>query len=155
MPRDHKRRSVAHTALAAIEDEIAVRRRELAVLERARDTIARGVAEAAGRCGAWTQRSPCAGTIHSVWCRGCGFTTWRCDAHGSRRAAAAVLRHHEHEAHGAGWATTAEDEGGVPGGGEAVPLGGVSPPSAARGDYEGRPATQPSLWGEPEGADAP
>jgi hypothetical protein len=152
LPRE--RRDVRSAALRALDAEIEVQRRELAIAERARDTLARRDQEAARRCDAATDRSPCSGAIGSVWCRACGFIARRCDAHGSRRAAAAVLRHHEHQEHGAGWSATADDEGGVPEGSEALPVGGLPPSPAAGRDEPGRPSAQRPLWGDTEGAHA-
>jgi hypothetical protein len=152
VPRE--RRDVRSAALRALDAELEVLRRELAIVERARDTLARRDAEAAGRCDAATERSPCSGTISSVWCRACGFIARRCEAHGARRAAATVLRHHEHQEHGAAWATSADDEGRLPAGGEALPVGGLPSSPAARRDEPGRPAPQRALWGDTEGAHA-
>jgi hypothetical protein len=153
-PLPRERRDVRSAALRALDAEIEVQRRELAIAERARDTLARRDQEAAGRCDAATDRSPCSGAIRSVWCRACGFIARRCEAHGAGRAAAAVLRHHEHQEHGAAWSTSADDEGRLPAGGEALPVGGLSSPPAAGRDLEGRPAAQRALWGDTEGADA-
>jgi hypothetical protein len=103
------RKVVRDEALRALDAELEVLRRELAVVERARDTLARRAEEAAGRCDAATETSSCSGAIASAWCRACGWIVRRCAGHGARHAASACLAHHERK-HGAGWAASADKE---------------------------------------------
>ena len=148
MPRDRKR--TAHAALRGIDAEIAVRRAELAALDKARDVIARGAEETAGRCDVGTERSACGGAVHAAWCRACGHVARCCATHGAQRAATARLRHHEHQEHGGEWSRGAEtqDTGAVLGGGEAMPVGGVPPSPADHGHRDGAPAPQQADGGE-------
>lgn len=134
-----ERRRITTTALAALDGEIGVRRAELAALERARDTLARS-----GRCDL---DSPlCAGLVHVALCRACGFVARRCLAHGAARSAADVLRRHDYDEHGPGWADSAAtgDAERVSGGSEALPVGGVSPPLAVDGGERGADPLEPA-----------
>lgn len=124
-----ERRRIADSAMAALDGEIAVRRAELAALERARDTLARS-----NHCDL---DSPlCAGVVHSAVCRACGFVARRCLAHGAARSVADVLRRHDHDEHGPGWATSAATDNarGVLPDRAAVSVGGVSPPLTPHGE---------------------
>jgi hypothetical protein len=136
-----ERRQIRDAALAALDAEIALRRSELACLERARDTIERGDV----RCdGVGARGRACSALVHTALCRVCGFVARRCSAHGGRGAASALLRHHEQE-HGVGWPDSAatDDSSGVLSGGEALPVGFVSPPSSRHGEWL-EPAVEPS-----------
>jgi hypothetical protein len=132
------RRRITVTALAALDGEIGVRRAELAALERARDTLARG-----DRCD--LDSSLCAGLVHTALCRVCGHVVRRCLAHGAARSATTALRYHDNEEHGPGWSASAEtlDTGGVLPDGEAVSLGCLPPPPTPDRERGPDPAQPP------------
>lgn len=136
MSRD--RRRVTESALAGLDAEIGLRRAELAILERARDTLARSD-------GCDCADAACTPTIHTALCRVCGFVARRCSSHGGQRAANAILRYHDHERHGAAWHGAAQtgDAGAMLRGGEALSMGRVPTPSPLDGDGDGAPANEP------------
>lgn len=101
-----RRRSIASRALRAIEDEIAERLTELAVLERVRDTLERFEADPDQRCDAHNDE-PCDGQIHARFCRDCELVVRRCETHGGIRGAHAAYAKHR-EQHDAGDRAAAE-----------------------------------------------
>jgi hypothetical protein len=138
----HDRRPAAARAVRAaaravreLDDVITGRRAELAALERARDVLERQLAEHPDRCNNHHTDSPCAGQIFSRWCDECGAVVLRCDQHGGIRGATHAARLHRDEAHPGSDAgdPAADDPGRVPAGGQAVPLGELQAPPAARG----------------------
>lgn len=88
-----KRRNTATLAIRALESEIAVRRAELATLERALGQIEHGIDSHPGRCDACKPDQPCDGIVAARYCRSCGWTVTRCEQHGGIRAAAYELEH--------------------------------------------------------------
>jgi hypothetical protein len=88
-----------------------------------------------GRCDCYHLESPCAGQLYSRWCVECGEIILRCDQHGGIRGAAHAADLHHVEAHPGSDAEDpeADDPGRVPGGGQALPLGELPAPPAARG----------------------
>lgn len=98
MNHANRRRHTATLAIRALESEIAVRRAELATLERALGQITHGLDTHPGRCDACKPDHPCDGIVAGRYCRSCGWTVTRCELHGGIRAAAYELEH----VHGAG-----------------------------------------------------
>lgn len=99
MSYEQKRRKTAASATRYLEQEISLRREELAKLERAHDVIA--TLDERGECTHWREHAGamCAGELHSGFCRECGFVAIYCEQHGGSRAAAAKLAHHQRSAH--------------------------------------------------------
>jgi hypothetical protein len=123
-------------ALDALGVEIAIRRRELAALERAYDTIERGI-DGADSCDQHATGG-CAGERFAALCFGCGFVARRCTIHGASRAATTALRHHQVQQHGDHHQrATTEDAGRLRVGPEALPVGGLQGAPADRGDGGG------------------
>jgi len=131
----HDRRPAAARALRELDAVIAECRAELAGYERARDVLGRRLARHPGRCDSYHFESPCAGQLYSRWCDACGATFLRCDQHGGIRGAAHAAGLHHVEAHPGSDAAdpAADDPGRVPAGSQALPLGELPAPPAARG----------------------
>lgn len=83
-------------ALREIDVDIAVRRDELALLERCREVLVR--AKNTKTCDL---TPTCDGTIWSRWCRACGAVIRRCRAHGGLEAATSAFTAHSIEHGGA------------------------------------------------------
>lgn len=113
------RRQHALSSIRELRTSIEVARADLAALERAYDVLERHADAYPDRCERhmlptdikqWDKRAqrwntaklkcPCEGKVIARWCRECGQTFTRCEAHGESRSATDALEMHRLTEHG-------------------------------------------------------
>lgn len=109
--------------MKSLEELIAVRRAELAVLENALDVIAASDRlSCPGHRGARVvPPSPCYGTVSVRHCFGCGAAIARCEEHGGTRALAFLMKTHASDCEPAALVADALAAGIVTGSGAETP----------------------------------